>query len=230
MTKKIAWALGTLGLLSIAGAAFAQTATTTDTGAPAPAVTAPTNQMVLQVGPKGHILLRGTIDSVSASSITVKSWGGDWTVNVSSSAQVMPQGAALSSFQQGDFVGVQGTVDQSASWTVDATLVRDWTARQALNQERQQNVQSVREVMQGAPRTVQGTVSSLSGESFTLTTASNTAYAVSLTSTAKILQRHWLTLDFSQVQNGDTVRVWGPVASSTISASIFRDTSIPRAQ
>lgn len=230
MTKKIALALGALGLFSLAGIAFAQTTSTTVTGTTPPVTANPTEPMVLQVGQRGRVLLRGTIDSVSTASITVKSWGGDWTINVSPSTQILPQGASLSSFQQGDFVGVEGTVDQSANFTVDATLVRDWTARQVLNQEKRQNVQSVREAMQGAPRIVQGTVSNLSGEDFTLTTAGNTAYSVSLTSTAKILQRNWLTLDFSQVQNGDTVRVWGPVASSTISASIFRDVSIPRAQ
>ncbi|MHB8710582.1 MAG: hypothetical protein ACYC6X_03480 [Minisyncoccota bacterium] len=222
MTKKIALALGTFGFLAVAGVAFAQTTTST--------TPTPTQPMVLQVGPNGKALLRGTIDSVSAASITVKSWGGDWVVNIPSSAQVLPQGATLASFQTGDFVGVQGTVDQSTSWTVNASLVRDWTARQALNQEKKQNVQSVREMRTGVPRTVQGTVSDLSGESFTLTTSNTVAYSVSLTSGAKTLQRNWLTLDFSQVQNGDTVRVWGPVASSTISASIFRDVSIPRAR
>ncbi|MDE1925190.1 MAG: hypothetical protein KGH79_03345 [Patescibacteria group bacterium] len=217
--------LGILGLLAAGGVAFAQTTSTaTNT-----AVSAPIQQMVLQVGQNGKVLLRGTVDSVTATSITVKSWGGDWTINVPASAQVMPQGAALSSFQTGDFVGVQGTVNSSASWTVDATLVRDWTERQAMNQQIKTNVQSVRQEMQsGTPRTIQGTVSGLSGESFTLTAQNGTVYSVSVASGAKILQKNWLTLDFTQVQNGDTVRVWGPVASSTISASIFRDISIPR--
>lgn len=218
MVKKTAAVLGIVGSLAFAGAAFAQTTS------PAAA----TQHMVLQVGPGGKALLRGTVGSVSASSVTVKSWGGDWTVNVSSSAQVLPQGAALSSFQTGDFVGVQGTVDSSASWTVDATLIRDWTARQALHQEIKANVQSVRETMSTAPRIVQGSLSNLdaAGQTFTLTAANGTAYGVSLASGAKLLARNWATLDFSKVNNGDTVRVFGTVASSTITASIFRDVSV----
>lgn len=217
--------LGTFGFLATGGVVFAQTASTITSMT----TSTPSQSMVLQVGPAGKVLLRGTIDSVSATSITVKSWGGDWTINVPTTAQVLPQDVALSSFQQGDFVGVQGTINSSGSWTVDATLVRDWTQRQAMNQEIKQNVQSVHQAMSGAPRTIQGTLSNLSGETFTLTASGGAVYSVSVTSGAKILQKNWLTLsDFTQVQNGDTVRVWGPVASSSVTASIFRDMSIPR--
>ncbi len=228
--KKITLTLGAVGLLTVAGIVFAQTASTT-TGTVQPTITAPTHSMVLQVGPAGRVLLRGTIDSVSVSSITVKSWGGDWTINVPSSAEVMPQGVALSSFHQGDFVGIQGTINQNSSWTIDARLVRDWTARQALNQEMKQNEQSVRQEMRSeTPRTLQGTLSNLSGQTFTLTGENGKSFSGSLTTGVRILQRNWLVLDFSQVQNGDTVRVWGPVSSSTVSVSIFRDLSIPRSQ
>ncbi len=222
MIKKIVLVLGTLGFLTVGGVVFAQTTSNTS----GTTVSTPTRQMVLQVGPAGKILLRGTIDAVSTTSITVKSWGGDWIINVPASAQVMPQGVALSSFQQGDFVGVQGTINSSTSWTVDATLVRDWTARQALNQQIQANVQSVQQMMAGTPRTIQGTLSALSGQTFTLTASNGTAYSVSLASGAKILAQNWATLDFTKVNNGDTVRVYGTVSSSTISASIFRDVSV----
>ncbi len=223
MIKKTALVLGTLGFLVVGGVAFAQTTSNVTSGT---TVSTPAHQVVLQVGPAGKILLRGTIDAVSATSITVKSWGGDWTINVPASVHVIPQGVALSSFQQGDFVGVQGTVNSSASWTVDATLVRDWTARQVLNQQIHTNVQSVHQMMSGTPRIIQGILSALSGQTFTLTTSNGTAYSVSLTSGAKILARNWATLDFTKVSNGDTVHVYGTVSSSTVSASIFRDVSI----
>lgn len=227
MDKKIVAVLGIVGLLAVTGVAFAENASTTTSGS-GQAVVTPRQPMVLQVGPGGKVLLRGTVNSVSTNSLNVKSWGGDWTVNVLASAELMPQGIALSAVKQGDFVGVQGTVDQSASWTVSASLVRDWTERQALNQEIRQNVQTVRDILSGVPRNVEGTLSALSDKSFTLTTKGGTSFSVTLASGAQILQRNWLTLDFGQVQNGDMVRVWGPVASSTISASIFRDLSIPR--
>lgn len=234
MMKKVVAMLGIAGFLATAGVAFAQTSATTESGttsSTAMSVASRTQPMVLEVNPRGRVLLRGTVDSVSAGSLTVKSWGGSWTVNVSSASKVLPNGTALSSFQQGDFVGVEGTVSQDASLTIDAALVRDWTERKAVHQEIRQNIQSVHQEMRsGTPRVVEGTVSNLdtSAETFTLTAGNGTDYSVSLTSSAKMLQRNWTTLDFSTVQNGDTVRVWGPVASTTISASIFRDISTPR--
>ncbi|MBU6323422.1 MAG: hypothetical protein KGI41_03490 [Patescibacteria group bacterium] len=222
MSKKAVLAFGIIGLLASASAAFAQT---TDT-APAPGTAA--QPVVLQVNKSGGVLLRGTVSSVASDSVTVKSWGGDWTVNVSSAASVLPRGAALSSFQAGDFVGVQGTVNGSAGWTVDATLIRDWTARQALNQQIKTNVQAVHTTMANGPRTIQGTLSALdaAAQTFTLTNSTGTAYSVSLASGAKLLAQNWATLDFSKVQNGDTVRVYGTVSSSAITASIFRDVSV----
>ena len=227
MTKKTAAVLGTFAFLAVTGVAFAQTASTVVP--PQTTVTTPVPPMMLLVGPQGRVLLRGTVDSVSTTSITVKSWGGDWTVNVPSTAQIMPRGAVLTNFHHGDFVGVQGTVSSIGSWTIDASLVRDWAARRALNQEVGQNIHSVNQEMRdGTPRILQGTLSGLSGETFTLTAANGTAYSVSVAAGARILQKNWLTLNFSQVQNGDSVRVWGSVASSSVTASIFRDISIPR--
>lgn len=172
--------------------------------------------------------MRGTVDSVSDNSLTIKSWGGDWTVHVPANATVLPQGATLSSYAVGDFVGVQGTVDTTANWTVTATLVRDWTARTAQKQDEKTNAQSVRAVMDAGPRTVQGTLSALdaSAQTFTLTTASGTAFSVSLSSGAKILARNWATLGLDKVTNGDTVRVYGTVASTSIAASVLRDVTV----
>ncbi len=225
MVKKIIATLGVISILGATGVAFAQTASTT-----VPTQTSATASMqpVLNVSASGKTLLRGTIVSVSATAITVQSWGGAWTVNVPTSAQIYPQGVGLSSFQQGDFVGVQGTVNSSTGWTIDATVVRDWTQRQAVTQQVQQNVQNIKSTMGTGPRNYAGTLSNLSGQSFTLTTSGGTAYSVSLTGSAEIVQKNFRTLDFTQVQNGDSVRVWGNAASSSLTASIFRDLSIPR--
>ncbi len=222
MSKNIAAALGILGSLAFAGVAFAQTTPT----AVAPATAQ--QPQVLTVGAAGKVLLRGTVVSVSAGSVTVKSWGGDWTVNVPTAAEVLPKGVAVSSFQTGDYVGVQGSIDQSSSWTVTATLIRDWTERQALTQEIKTNVQAVRQTMATEPRTIQGVLSNLNAaaQTFTLTNASCTAYSVSLASGAKMLAKNWATLDFTKVNNGDTVRVYGPITSGAISATIFRDVSL----
>ncbi len=214
--------LGMVGFLASAGLAFAQTTTTTST------VPSSTQPMVLQIGAKGAVLLRGTVDSVSSDSVTVKSWGGDWTVNVPTSAKVLPQGTTVSDMKTGDFVGVQGTVDSTGNFMVNATLIHDWTARQALNQEIKTNVQSVRETMASGPRTIQGTLSNLdaTADTFTLTNAAGTAYSVTLDSGAKILGKNWATITLGQATNGDTVRVYGTVSSTAIAASVFRDVSV----
>lgn len=217
--NKAVAALGIVGFLASAGIAFAQATTAT------PPHSMP---MVLQVGPGGKALLRGTVDSVSSGSLAVTSWGGVWTINVPSTAKVMPSGTALTDFKTGDSVGVQGAVNTSANWTIDATLVRDWTARQALKQEIKTNVQAVHELMSNAPRTVQGTLSGLDATAgtFTLTNASGEAYSATLNSNAKILGKNWATITLGQATNGDTVRVYGAVSSTTIATSVFRDISV----
>ena len=224
MSKKVIAVFGIIGFLASVGVAFAQTTTTSATAT----VAAPSQPMVLEVNKNGRVLLRGTVSAVTSGSVTVKSWGGDWTVVVSSSAKLVPQGAAISSFQPGDFVGVEGTVDSSANLTVNAHLIRDWSARHALSQEIKANVQSVRRTESARPRVVQGTLSNLdaAAQTFTLTNAGGTAYAVSISSSAEILAKNWATLGFDKVSNGDTVRVYGLVSSSTISATIFRDVSV----
>lgn len=214
-------------VLATAFVALAQTASSMPPTPPTHAMT-----MVLQVGPAGRVLLRGTIDTISSGSLTVKSWGGDWTVNVGAGAQVLPAAAGndLAQFKTGDYVGVQGTVSQSASWTIDATLVRDWTYRQMVNQEQHQNQQAARQLMQGeTPRNYQGSASGVSGSSFTLTVGNGTAYTVNAAANAQIVNRNWLTIALSAIQNGDTVRVWGTNSSGTITAQIVRDTTVPAA-
>lgn len=222
MSRKAIAALGIVGFLASAGVAFAQTS------AAAPAASVSSQPMVLNVAASGKVLLRGTIASVSAGSVTVTSWGGTWTVNVPASANVLPSGTALSSFKQGDFVGVQGTVDTASGWTVSATLIRDWTARAALSQEIKANVAQAHSTMSSGPRVVVGTLSNLdaTAQTFTLTNSAGTAYSVTLNSGAEIIGKNWATITLGQATNGDTVRVFGTVSSTTIAASVFRDVTV----
>lgn len=231
--KKVSIGIGAAAasaVLAFALAAAAQTASTSAQSGAAPE--APGQRMVLQVGPAGRVLLRGTIDGAANGVLTVKSWGGDWTVNVPSSARVLPAAAGndLSKFQTGDFVGLEGTVSQGASWTIDATIVRDWTYRQAVTQEARQNRQAVRETMRSeSPRNYQGTAGAVSGSSFPYTSASGASYTVNVAAGAKVLDKRWLPIGITDIQSGDAVRVWGANASGTITAEVVRDLSIPRA-
>jgi hypothetical protein len=244
MNKKIiasASIIATAAILATTLIAGAQTTTTPSTTVSTPSTTVSTpsttvsapstisKKMFLQVGAEGKVLMRGTIASVESGSLTVTSWGGAWTVNVGSSAKVLPVavGNDLTQFKVGDFVGVQGTISQSSSWTIDATLVRDWTYRQTITQEQKQNVQSAHQTMKGEmPRNYVGTASDISGSSFTLTVGSTT-YTVNVAAGAKVVNRNRVALPIANIQSGDKVRVWGINANNTITASIVRDVSIP---
>lgn len=89
--------------------------------------------MMLEVGPKGKALLRGTIQSVSSStssttgSIVVKTWGGNWTVVVYPDTEIVPKGNFPGGFQVGDYIGVRGQIDPDKTLTVDATVLRNWS-------------------------------------------------------------------------------------------------------
>lgn len=231
MIKKIALTFGAFGLLSVAGVAFAQTASTTNTGTVQSTVTTPTQShpMILEVGPAGRILMRGTIASISSGVLTVNGWGGTWTINVGSGTRVLPMAASndLTKFNTGDFVGIEGTVSQTAGFTVDATLVRDWTYRAAVTQEQKQNIQSARGIRNSSPRDYIGTASNVNGTSFTITAANGTSYTVNVASNAEVVNRNWLTLPLSSINSGDHVRVYGVNASGTITAQIVRDVTIP---
>lgn len=190
----------------------------------------PKQSMVLQVGPEGRTLLRGTITTVNAGSLGVKSWGGDWTVKVSATTEIVPEAAGhdLTKFKVGDYVGVQGLMNQTQAWTVDAKLVRDWTYRHEVREEKKQNIQAIHQTMKNeTPRNYQGTASNVSGSTFTLT-VEKIVYAVSVASNAKVLNRNFLTASLADIKNGDTVRVWGLRTNTAIMAEIVRDISLPR--
>ncbi|MDE1970257.1 MAG: hypothetical protein KGI50_01640 [Patescibacteria group bacterium] len=184
--------------------------------------------MVLQVGSAGKTLLRGTIDSVGTGTLTVKSWGGSWTINVGTGTHILPNavGNDLTQFKAGDFVGVQGVMSQSGNWTIDATLVRDWTYRQTVRQEQKQNTQTEHKIISSnRPRNYVGVASNVNGSTFTLT-VSGTADTVNIASGAEVLNRNRIAIQASNIQNGDSVRVWGVNTSGTITAQIVRDMSL----
>jgi len=207
---------------------FAQTTTTTPTTTVAPVATTASEQPILQVGAAGKVLLRGTIASISGTTLTVNSWGGTWTVDIASGASILPAAANgnIGQFSTGDFVGVQGTVSQSANWTINANLVRDWTYRAAVVQQQQQNIQTAQATKQSGPRDYIGTASAVTASSLTLTAAAGTTYTVTVPSGAEIVNTKWITIPLTSVNSGDNVRVYGVNASGTITARIVRDVTI----
>ncbi len=179
------------------------------------------NKMVLEIGPAGKVLMRGTVSAVTTNSLTVKSWGGDWVVNVSSSTALMPL-KDMAQFVVGDFVGVQGTVSTSAAWTIDATLVRNWTVRQTINDNKQEVKQLIRSV---AAKNWEGVVGDVNADGSFKLKIGTASYDVKMQTGAKIVDKNYFTLDLSKIKTGDTVRVYGPAVDTVITASVVRNTS-----
>lgn len=188
---------------------------------------------VVRIDAKGVALVRGTISGMSADSLTVRSWGGDWTVNVLPGAQVLPNitGNDLANFQVGDYVGAQGTVRSDANWTVDAALVRDWTYRDVKAAEKKQNQQTASQTIKAnTPKNYAGVASGVSNGAFSLAIASTTGtatLAVDVLDGAQVVNRNWIAMPVEAISNGDSVRVWGVNTGGTIGAQIVRDLSLP---
>lgn len=190
-------------------------------------------QMVLEVGPNGKVLLRGTVTEVGANFLKVKSWGGIvWTITISSTTKFMP--SDMSQIVVGDFVGVQGIANKDSA-TVDAGLVRDWTAkkvvkeaRELIKKERRNNKEEIREVIKNeSPKNWQGIATNINVDAKTFTlTVGGIVYTVQLVADVKIIDKMFLGTSLADVKEGDTVRVWGPLTDTTINAYVLRDVMI----
>lgn len=199
--------------------ASAQNSTTT---APMP--------MVIEADGSGNILLRGTVQSRGDNSIRVQSWGDStWTVNTTSSSTVTPLGpngpGDLSGVNNGDFVGVQGTINQNQDMTIDATIVRNWTAAPATTGNSTENTPAETPSPTATQSTLYiGTVSSSGGAPLEITDSNGTMYAVDA-SNAVLWNTARSTISFADIQPGDTLRIEGVLVGNILTASIVRDIS-----
>lgn len=174
-------------LLAGATMAFAQTASTTSTPpaggsatttapapAPAPSPTpapspapAPTPMPVMhkearnivQIGSGGSALIRGMVSAVGATSITVSSWGGDWTINVTAETKMVPKSTSsqLALIRPGDFVGVNGKIDTTRPWTITARVVRDTDAEHAIAMTQKQTRMRIKDIEEKERQNVKNT-------------------------------------------------------------------------
>lgn len=206
-------------MLSMGAAVLAQDTVST-TQAP---VVAKMPQQVVEIGPAGRTLLRGTVGAVGTNSLTVKSWGGDWVINISSDTKLTPR-ADLAQFAVGDFVGVQGVASQSAAWTIDAKLVRNWTDKKEIRDDKKEVRDLIKSV---SAKNWQGIASNVDVTAKILTlTIDGQAYSIVLASGAKVVDVKFMAMDFNLIKNGDTVRVYGPAVDTTITALVVRDISV----
>jgi len=98
--------------------------------APTPAVLGASISLppeVVQIDQNGDALVRGTVVSTGAHTITINSWGGTWTVTLGSGAEIIPAAADMSGIQTGDFVGVMGSMGSASMTISNASIVHDWT-------------------------------------------------------------------------------------------------------
>lgn len=87
----------------------------------------PPKPMILTVGSNGHGLLRGVVESVSSSSLTVAAWGGTWTVNIGNDT-IVNLSKGLGAIEVGDFIGALGNVSEDGP-IMTADYVRDWSTK-----------------------------------------------------------------------------------------------------
>ncbi|MDB5244572.1 MAG: hypothetical protein JWN18_442 [Parcubacteria group bacterium] len=85
---------------------------------------------VVQIDANGNILLRGVVTAASSTALTLVTWGGEWTVRITSDTAFIPPGvgtALASTIHIGDFVGVSGIVSSTEPSLITALALRDWT-------------------------------------------------------------------------------------------------------
>jgi hypothetical protein len=170
-TKKIAMIVGTSAatLALFASLAMAET-TTSDTG-DHPLTITPAVKMMVNINASGHAQLSGTIAAVQSNSITVNSWGGVWTANITSDTKLTRRfggNATISEFAAGDLVMVMGMAHDGSSWTIDAKKIQDMS-------------------IQARNASFSGTISGLQGSNFNLATKNRGTVKVTVNSDAKVM-------------------------------------------
>jgi len=177
----------------------------------------------------------GTVTAVNGNIITIngrQDFGSttptvSYTINATNAA--VRKGNAtttVSSIAIGDIIAVQGTVTGT---NVAATTIFDGvTGRMGLNGNLGKNGQghatSTPPVLGNGQPIVAGTVSVVSGNTLTVTTASNVTYTVTIASSTKILQGQ-NTVAFSSIVVGNKVLIQGTVNGTSIVASTVIDQS-----
>lgn len=133
MSKKVLVAMGLASALLIGVAALAEGQNTGSPSSSLNQLPKPPARMNLTIGPAGRASLTGTIVSLSTNSLVVKSWGGNWNVNLptvaasleSSNSEHSNAPQNLANMLAGDWVIVKGKASTTAAWTIDAARVQD---------------------------------------------------------------------------------------------------------
>ncbi len=162
----------------------------------------------------GGMGIRGTVASISGTTLTVTSSQGfssttattTYTVDASNATVTKSgQASSVSAIAVGDTVMIQGTVSGAS---VTATTIKDGVAQQAI----QGNGEPV----------VAGSVTAISGNSITITNKSNVTYTIDATN-AKFVVAGVASPTISNVAVGDNLVVQGTVNGTSVTASSVID-------
>ena len=82
---------------------------------------------MIEIGGRSNAVMRGAVLSNGTSTLSVKSWGGQWTVNVASTTIINSENHLIYDIHVGDYVGIKGKVSTTSDFTIDARLIRDRT-------------------------------------------------------------------------------------------------------
>ncbi len=210
--KTIAGSVAVLGIIfagamAITSARLTQAQTTTNPSG--------TNAPKWSMHRFGAAPITGTVSGISGSTITLAGPNNTtYTVDATSAKITKISGTTkaviqISGIVKGDTLNVSGTVSGTniaAKTIIDGTLPA-----------RPQPI---------AP-TATGTVSNLSGNTFTLTNSAGTAYTVDATSLQNIsINKQNTSLQNGSVQNGDIVSVFGALSGGQITATRIMDGKI----
>ena len=217
-----------LGLVVAASVSLAQTISPRATSSN-PMTSPRPEPTIVQIGSTGNALIRGTVTYVGSDSLTIKSWGGNWTVKIDKNTNFFPRGLTLDQIKTGDLVGLNGKVNSEESLTVHATLIRDWTEKKLIEEETKQNIKEVRKIeKETTPRINILTVKSIDQTNNTITATMNGQTITVKINNAKLIDRIWRTITLNKIQPNDKIRVYGILSGSTLEASVIRDISIPK--
>ena len=145
--------------------------------------------MTLNVGPQGKAAITGTIATIGNGSLTVTSWGGNWTVAIGNTTA-----GSSTPMNPGDTVMVNGKIDSSAQWTIIAASVQNMTAKQRRAE-------------------VAGMATSTSASGFTLVISSKKTAAVTITANTVV------TIDGQQKSATDMIDGMRVMVSGTWDAN-----------
>lgn len=193
--------------VSIAGAETTTTASTVSI------TTTPIVKLAVQINASGKATLDGSIASVSASAITVNSWGGVWTINIGPDTKLVRRfggTSTTSEFMVGDVVSVSGMASKDAAWTINAKNVKDMS-------------------IQARNASFSGVISNLNGNTFSLATRERKTVSVTMNADVKVRVGEKATTT-AALANGVTASVSGvwDRTQATVMAAKVTITHMPK--